>query len=158
MAKATRGSSWWLADFKLSNHLFKLLSQFGQHGNQLRFSIGWISWLASLDFALRQSAILLEYCWYVSIFFRAWWAVLMWPNQQSAYLQLYFQYLLQYRLLGISYFSFNKESPWPKTLLFTALVTLTYLNIIGVLKIILRRLSRSMMSGFQDSTVFFDLT
>jgi competence protein ComGC len=41
---------------------------------------------------------------------------------------------------------------------FTTLKILIYLNIISVLKIILRLLSRSMMSGFQDSTGFFGLT
>jgi hypothetical protein len=59
-----------------------------------------------------------------------------------AYLPLYFQVNLQYELSGISF------------LLFTSPANLKNQNIISVLRIILKRWSRSMTSVLQSSTVF----
>ena len=67
----------------------------------------------------------------------------------------YFPLYLQYWLLGYFYFIFDKESPWPKPLLFTDHATRSLLNITSASKTILRLWNRSMTNGFQSSTDFF---
>ena len=114
-----------------------------------------LNFLVDLDLVLRHLAILLEFNCFVRLFFHfssAWRAALLRPSKQTVYLQIYFQYFLKYRLLGISCFIFDKENPWPKPLLFTDRAIHRLLNVISVLKIILRRLNRSMTNVFQNST------